>query len=183
MEIEHGRYVIKTFASKGGWVARAYRGTSPVGDRLAGDSETAAIEAVREVLDQLQAARVAERAADNYPTATEVREALGAMKLNITQELMLRAHMKAAGHVLSASELAKAAGHAHYVTANGQYGRLGKKLAEALEWQPAPGPKGVPCWTLTLATGDEGQEGEPSDKPDQHWRWRLRPQLVEALTE
>lgn len=182
MEIEHGRYVIKTFASKGGWLARAYRGDSPIGDRLPADSEAAAIAAVREVLDQLQAARVAERSGDNYPTSAEVREALGALKPNITQELMLRAHMKAADHVLTAGELAKAAGHAHYVTANGQYGRLGKKLAEALEWTPPAGPKGVPCWTLTLAIGDDGQEGEPSDKPDQHWRWKLRPQVVEALT-
>jgi len=58
-------------------------------------------------------------------------------------------------------------GYSHHSAANGTYGRLGKKLGEALQWRP-DSELGVAV--LTTFT-----------KPDAYWRWHMRPELATAL--
>ena len=49
---------------------------------------------------------------------------------------MLEAHLDAPEQILTATQLAQAAGYDDYVVANAQYGTLGRALAEKLEWEP-----------------------------------------------
>ena len=119
--------------------------------------------------------------ATGFPTATEVREALSAISTTDEQRAMLDAHRSAPDHIMTATELARAGGYDSHVSANSQYGKLGRKLAEEMEWSP-PQFKGVPVWTYALATGvdnDVGAEENPLEIG--HWRWRLRPEIVDAL--
>lgn len=94
---------------------------------------------------------------------------------------MLNAHLWAADNTMTATELATAGGYASYVSANSQYSALGRKLAEEMEWSP-PEFKGVPTWTLALATGADGYTRADMEAMGfAQWRWRLRPEVVTAL--
>jgi hypothetical protein len=82
---------------------------------------------------------------------------------------------------MTATELADAGGYDSYVSANSQYGTLGRKLAEELEWEP-PTFKGVPTWTFALATGADGDTRADMEAVGfAQWRWKLRAEIAEAL--
>jgi hypothetical protein len=66
------------------------------------------------------------------PTADEYADALNAIKISSTQKKMLGAHYMAHNRSITYTELAHAAGFDSYVTANSQYGKLGKALGEKL---------------------------------------------------
>ncbi|WP_188762539.1 hypothetical protein [Sandarakinorhabdus glacialis] len=84
---------------------------------------------------------------------------------------------------MTATELATAGGYDSYVSANSQYGALGRKLAEELEWNP-PKSSGVPTWTFALATGADGDNHvDPDTVEYAQWRWKLRTEVVEALQD
>ncbi len=77
-----------------------------------------------------------------------------------------------------------AAGYKDLGAANLKYGEVGRKLAEEMGWSPPENDHGVPTWTYALATdADEAvRAGEPSSGHLGDWRWKMRPQVVEALT-
>lgn len=78
---------------------------------------------------------------------------------------------------ITATELARAAGYAHYSAVNLQYGLVGKMLWEELPTQLDTGPGGEPIYTSALAA--------PGDRagPEAHWVWRMRPEVVGALVK
>ncbi|VGO20975.1 hypothetical protein [Pontiella sulfatireligans] len=90
---------------------------------------------------------------------------------------MLKAHYQADEHTLTATELAAAARYDNYSAANLHYGKLGKLLGAHLPFEPNKKEGGTPIWITILAVGDpETPEGE-------HYRWIMRPELVQALKE
>jgi len=180
-----GRYVIKSMQQKSGdWAARAFRGEKMVVDVHRGATQQAAIIAVKTELDVIHSRQHALRGPEGYPTAEEVRAAIRVISKTITKKQwdMLKAHLRAANHIMTARELADAAGYNGYSAANMWYGKLGKNLAEELEWEP-PTEKGnkEPTWTFALAEGADDDGSASSDEG--HWRWKLRREVVEALQD
>jgi hypothetical protein len=66
------------------------------------------------------------------PTAAEYEKALSGIEFSDSQRAMLKAHFGAPNRSITYTELAAAAGYSDYEVANSQYGRLGKKLGEAI---------------------------------------------------
>lgn len=192
-ETPYGRYSIRAMQRGKTWQARAFRGGATAGDIEAGTTREAAITAVRTKLDQTAADALASRGEDGFPVAAEVAGALRAIlgRLSDSQRAMLRAHLGAPDHVRTATQLAEAVGYASYESVNLRYGKVGRLLAEEMGWTPPARITGgkEPNWTFTLAVGAEPNGSDAphgGDAPDTapghaHWRWRLRPQVAEAL--
>lgn len=180
--VTHRRHSIKTLKSGGEWQARAFRGKTAIGEVATGSTEESAIVIVKGQLDEAAARQRAMRGTDGFPTVDEVRAALPHLKFNRAQDAMLAAHVEAPDHILTATQLAQAAGYDDYVVANSQYGQLARALAEELDWEPPKRKDGNPIWTLTLATDADGSAREEGDEVSGHWRWKLRPEIVSALT-
>lgn len=104
------------------------------------------------------------------PTKSEFAEAFRHIQITDLQRRMLTLHYHATDRVLTAGQMAEAFGFQDYRNANSVYGKLGKKLAVALDWNPPESDLGVAI--LTTFT-----------KPDAHWRWHMRPQVAKALEE
>ena len=172
---EYRRHTIKSMKVAGEWSARAFRHKVAVGNVHTGATEQDAIVAVKNALDATRSGQLALRCA-GIPTALEYRALLATIIMTVEQRAMLDAHLRASDHILTATELAHAGGYDSYVSANNQYGKLARKIAEELEWEP-PIFRGQQTWTFALATGAD--DGEDSNTPN--WRWRLRTELVEAL--
>ena len=101
------------------------------------------------------------------PTADQYETALRRLPpVTGTQLRILRIHYHAPERTISATALAEALGHAHYASANSQYGRLGRMVGELLDYNPMKERLG------TLVT---------FDKRDGEWHWILRPQVAAAL--
>jgi hypothetical protein len=181
-ELKYGRYAIRTIETDKGWSGRAFRGGRVSGNIVSGNTEELTVLAVKAAIDAAKSNEISKRAESGFPTALEVREAINAIAITGNQRAMLNAHRAAPDRIMTATELAKAAGYANYSAANIQYGILGRKLAEELEWTP-PAFGGVPIWTFALATGADGDtraESEPIGL--ENWRWQLRSEVNDALT-
>lgn len=182
-ETTHGRHVIRSMKISGEWNARAFRGKAAVGVVHSAPTEEAAILAAKAAIDASHAVQRAARGPDGFPTAVEVRAALAAISITDGQRAMLRAHLLAPENIMTATELATAGGYDSYVSANSQYGALGRKLAEELEWNP-PEFKGVPTWTFALAIGADGDTRADMEVMGyEQWRWKLRLEVAEALSD
>jgi hypothetical protein len=180
--VMHRRHSIKTMKSGAGWQARAFRGTAAAGGVVTATTEESAILAIKRQLDEAAAERQALRAGDGFPTIDEVRAAWPHLKFNKAQDAMLAAHLNAPDHVLTATQLAQAAGYDDYVVTNSQYGQLGRALADELDWQPPTRKDGNPIWTLTLATSADDVARDEGDETAEHWRWKLRAEIVAVLS-
>lgn len=178
----HRRHSIKTMKSGDGWQARAFRGMVAIGETVTAPTRDSAILVVKRQLDETAAKQRTMRGADGFPTVEEVRAALPHLKRNKAQDAMLDAHHHAPDHVLTATQLAQAAGYDDYVVANAQYGQLGRALAEELDWEPQEKTAGKTVWTFTLATDADGKAREEGEEVTGHWRWKLRPEIAAALS-
>lgn len=181
-DVIHRRHSIKTMKSGNGWQAKAFRGKTAINEVVTASTEESAILMVKSQLDEAAARQRAMRGTDGFPTVGEVRAALPHLKFNKAQDAMLAAHVEAPDHVLTATQLAQAAGYDDYVVANSQYGQLGRALAEELDWEPPMRKDGNPIWTLTLATDADGSARAEGEEASGHWRWKLRPEIVSAMT-
>ena len=181
--ILHGLFTIKAMASEGGWKARAFRRSKIASPTFEAVDRSIAINAARAYLDDEAKKRRSARGPDGYPTAAEVREAFEHLTISVGQQAMLDAHLSATNYTLTATQLAQAAGYASYEAANSQYGALARALAEQLQWTPSEqGADGHPIWTFALAIDAPLDETTTADMVGRvEWRWKLRPQLVEAL--
>jgi hypothetical protein len=107
-----------------------------------------------------------------FPTVEDYREALRLHKYWLTksQKRIMQLHFRAPHHSMTATEMASALGYDDYMPVNGLYGSLAARLAERMNW---PVPQGEPSATSMVIFEREG--------PEEHWRWVMRPELVEAL--
>jgi 5-methylcytosine-specific restriction enzyme A len=80
---------------------------------------------------------------------------------------MLQAHYHQTNHDITATQMSKALGYPTYAVANLHYGKLGRLVAEQLEWSPLPEQT-----IFVLVT---------FNKPEREWHWIMRPQVAEAL--
>lgn len=184
-ETRHRQYNIRSISGADGAKARAFHGKSAVGEARSAETEEAAIAAVAADLDRMHAEQLARRGADGYPTTEEVRAALTQVVMTNSQQAMLRAHLDAPGETLTATQIAKSGGYDSWVSANSQYGALGRKLAEQLDWNPPLRADGTPVWTYALAKGenDDDRAAESEIRDEEHWRWKLRREVREAAKD
>lgn len=71
----------------------------------------------------------------SLPTATDYQNALDRVEITFAQRAMLKAHYDAPNRSITYTQLAKAAGFDTYDGANAQYGKLGRKLGEAIGFE------------------------------------------------
>ena len=111
------------------------------------------------------------------PSAERYQRALRGMELthalSDTYRRLLLTHYRAAGHTMTACQLADAVGFKSYEAVNLHYGTFGAKLAARMRW---PVPDG---WyqASTFATFEDGAADQP------HTRWVLRPEVVAAVEQ
>jgi hypothetical protein len=173
----HGRYLIRTFSSGSKVSVRAFTGERSVAFAEA-KSMDEAITAIGNLLDDRDGRERADRQ-DGIPTAQEFAEAFArlAKKVGKHHWLMLRALHSAPSRTLTATALAASAGYPSFRSANEKFGKLGRMIAEDLEFAPLRRPDGSPIWTSALATG-----ADPNQRDDDgEWRWAMRPQVADCL--
>ena len=141
-----------------------------------GEDLDSAIAAARGWVDALFAEEAARRRAPHVATVEEYVRYFAQHPPAEHALAMLRAHATAPEGVMTATELAEAAGWPSYTSANVHYGNLGRDVAQTLHLTLPPiGENGSPVWTMALAD-DAGLRDEAG-----RWRWRMHPELVEAL--
>lgn len=113
------------------------------------------------------------------PSVAEYKRAFLAIEPSIpkAQREMLLANYHAPSRTITTAELAKKVGYKSYSAAVLQYGRLGHRLCELLEYQP----------TMTMSNGDLVWTSVVADAPSKRsideWEWKLRPEVAQALEE
>ena len=113
-----------------------------------------------------------------FPTMEDYREVfrIEHLWLQKPQKRLMQIHLRSPSHALTATELATQMGYPNHGSVNVHYGSLAARVSERLI-------KNGVKWTVPV--------GEPAsvsmviferDGPEEHWRWIMRPELVEALT-
>ena len=97
-------------------------------------------------------------------------------KLHPNYLAMLKAHYSAPEHTVTMSELAEAVGYSGHRPANLHYGKLGRMIAEELNYRKER-LRGQSNFIDALAIED------PSWNRIEEWPWIMRPEVVKALEE
>ncbi len=105
------------------------------------------------------------------PSVLEYKDAFRAVDLSEGQRAMLRAHYLAPNHTITSTDLADAAGYKGWQGANLQYGLLGKKLRDILNYFDAYGQE-----SYVLA-----EFYQPGTRGNIDWLWVMHANVVEAL--
>ncbi|WP_141249446.1 hypothetical protein [Sphingobium sp. D43FB] len=189
---DYGKHVIKSALLKNVWTARAFRGYIVVTTQ-SGLNRDAAIAQVKLELARIGDKELSEQSSDGAPPS---RVYLGAFQrldqfFPESYRAMLRAHLQADDYMISANRLAKAANFDNWSAANLHYGKLARRVAEDIGYEPPERENGTPIWTYAIAKAPDAD----ADNLDQaqlyaalerhleapHFEWLLRPQVVEAL--
>lgn len=186
----YGRYEIKSGPLKEAWAANAFRRKLLVA-KASGGSRQEAVDTVKRQLDDLDALELSGRDQEGAPSPQVYEAAFLALgELNDGYRAMLRAHLHAPDHLISATKLAEAAGYANWSAANLHYGLLGAKVAEEIGFTPPSRADGTKIWTCAIARDPNSDLEFPDTSMlealtrqmlDQHFEWQMRPQVVEAL--
>jgi len=130
------------------------------------------------LLDHRLADRIAARLG-REPSAEEAVRALVRVfpNMSVGQRTMLRAHYKAPGRTITATQLAQAAGYANFSAANLQYGLLGAMLLAEIPEDLPRRQDGSRVTICALASGDYPEKG--ADAPNSVWN--MRQHIAEAL--
>ena len=97
---------------------------------------------------------------------------------------MLKAHYHAPGQIITATELAEAAGYEHFGGANLQYARIAELVANYLNYSPRQhDDSGKPFWSLMLASGYWKTLEDAEITSQREWQWQLREQVSQALED
>lgn len=180
IELKHGRYSIRPVIWNGKPKAIALLGDKKVHEVEGANLEDATAKMKTE-LDSMLRARLEKRREPHIGTKDDYVEAFQTIRLNPQQKLMLKTHLNAAGHTLTATQLASAAGYPSYRSANSVYGRLAKKIGDATGLQPKKSrTRDELVYTYILAGGDTNEE---QAEDGAHWRWTLHSEVVAALRE
>jgi predicted DNA-binding protein len=107
------------------------------------------------------------------PSPQEYAHAFNTIKDKLTEKnlAMLVAHYRESEHTTTTPKLARAAGYAHFGGVNLQYARIGKMLADSLDWPLPQRSDGAPFPTTFLVKWHL----------DGVWHCTLHPQVIEAL--
>ncbi len=174
--LEWRGHTIKAGLIAGTPAAQVYVGQRRATERrFGGASIEDAVEAARRWVDDKLAAAFSARGDRKYvATAAEYADYFAAHPPAEHERAMLAAH--AAQSVMTATELAKAAGWKDFSSANLHYGKLGKSVSDYLglgNHLPL-NRDGSPVWTYALAV----DAGDPSAS---EFQWRIHPELVDGL--
>jgi hypothetical protein len=190
-EEAYRQYVLKTWPRGHLWQCRADLNGREVGERSVADNAETATATMKASLDERDQTIAAGKGNDGCPSALEYGEAFQRVKMTAGQEAMLRAHLHAPDHCITATQLADAAGYANWSAANLQYGLLGQAIAQDINFNPRRRADGSTIWTTAIADS-AGYLSDDLDtealhrsmerrEDDAHFEWTMRPQVVEAL--
>lgn len=176
MSMKSGKYTLVARFHKG-----ANRGAIWADGKIVDEVEG---ETVNEVFEQLckrlyaRQLKVAAERNGRECSAQEAKRAFLAIEpqLSTGHKAMLRAHVKAAGRALTATQLAEAAGYANYSAANLQYGLLGAMLFGEMPAVLQKRSDGTPIMTSAIASGSAEHQSDEG-----HWVWTMRPHIAEGL--
>lgn len=176
-EIKIGRYSVRLGQFPDGYRYNIFNYDKSLFGNGIQATEEAVIEAARSQISHHTLKQQANRT-NGIPTAEEFAEALTAIKPSNTQWSMLKAHYNAPGKKLTSTQLATVAGYQHLSVANIQYGVLGHKLSDYLDYEPLGKYKnGDPLWITILVN----HTGESFEDDTDHFEHEMRPELAEAL--
>lgn len=182
-------YQIKSGVISGKWLARALRRGKIVAEAT-GENRDQAIDDVKAHLDEIDAIELSQRDEEGAPSAEKYIEAFLQVSLTDGHVAMLKAHLHAPNHLISATKLAEAAGYENYNAANLQYGLVGEKVANEIGFDPPKRSDGSSIWTCAIARSpDKDTEFPDTSMLDAlsaameagHFEWQMRPQVVQAL--
>lgn len=107
-------------------------------------------------------------------TVDRYSAALKSLGLTDKQQAMLKAHYRAPDRRITMTRLAAAVGYPNYAAANLQYGKLAKRLCQAMAAEPDDRYKdGSPFWLSIIAEAWKNKDGE--------YEFQMWPELAEAL--
>jgi hypothetical protein len=111
----------------------------------------------------------------SLPTASDYQNALERVEVTFAQRAMLKAHYDAPNRSITYTQLAKAAGFDTYDGANAQYGKLGRKLGEAIgfEFVDSDTRLGEKFYSSAL--------GIPNPYPEGHFQLVMHHELAKAI--
>jgi hypothetical protein len=175
--IEAGPYTLVARLHKG-----AYRGALWCGGKMAQEVQGTSIDDVwRRLTDALYERQVSVALTRNgaEPSAEEAIMAFRRIepRLSPGHRAMLRAHLRANGQNITATQLAEAAGYASYSAANLQYGLLGAMLFAEMPERLPQRADGTPIMTCAIALGEDQRSAS-----EEQWIWKMRPHIVAGLT-
>jgi hypothetical protein len=173
---EYRGYRVIAAPLKGKPCAQIYAGKSRIGGiRFEGETLDEVYADACIWIDGRLGAQISQQRAPHIATSEQYLDFLNAEKLGDHERSMLTAH--ATARVLTAGQLAEAAGWPNYSSANVHYGFLGRKAAARLGLELPLKKDGTPVFTYALA--DSASEG--GDPETGHFQWAIHPELATAL--
>ncbi len=187
----YGRYEIKSGPLAGAWAANAIRHKTVVAKAAGATWEEAIVNLKRE-LDRMEQHARSECDTEGAPLASVYERAFGYLLPDMPDSYlaMLRAHLAAPDHLISATKLADAAGYSGYEGANLHYGKLGQRVADEIGFDPPRRKDGTQIWTCAIARDPSMDTEYPEvsmlevllrNIETLHFEWQMRPQVVQAL--
>jgi hypothetical protein len=175
VEVTYRGHKIIAAVFKGEVAAAVYLGkSSATSDRFRSERIEDAVALAKRWVDQKYAASAESRRAAHIATTQEYVDALTARPPKDNEVAMLKAH--AARQIMTAGQLAEAAGYQSFSSANVHYGTLGRELSEILHLTPKMRSDGTSIWTSVLADGID-----PSGELSPEYKWQMHPELIDAL--
>ncbi len=104
----------------------------------------------------------------------EYKVPLNKIKLNEKQIEMLNLQYNAPDRTVEVFELAKTLGYSNHNPVNGQYGRIGNFIADALNIEVTKQKDGKWHWWRTISDECDSEGGV---------RWKMKPNVAKALLE
>ncbi|MCQ2005263.1 hypothetical protein [Rhizobium sp. NRK18] len=165
-------------------IAAAFRGepTSAIylgkslatSNRFKGKTIEEALSLAKRWVDEKYSVTAANRPEAHIATIQEYVDALTARPPKDNEIAMLKAH--ATRQIMTATELAEAAGYQSFSSANLHYGTFGRDISEILHLTPKKRKDGTTIWTSVLADGMDADSDLSAE-----YRWQIHSELVEAL--
>ncbi|MCG2592989.1 hypothetical protein LZ009_09370 [Ramlibacter sp. XY19] len=175
--LEAGEYMLVARLIDGEHRGALWRG-GRIEEKVTGTSLDEVYSKLVTLLVDRQAVKAAARKGAD-PSVDEAVHALSRVLARASngQRAMLRAHYKAPNQRITATQLAEAAGYASFGAANLHYGLLGAMLFAEMPEELPRRKDNSPVMTCALAVGDGRVEG------DEHWIWKLRPHIDQAIRQ
>ena len=168
-------YSIIAAEVKGTPSAQIFSGKRPIGKRFEGDNVEQVLAKAKGWIDDKMIADNSKQRAPHIATVERYLEFLNVENLGDHEIAMLKAHT--AARVLTATELANAAGWDSFSSANAHYGFLGRKAASFLGLELPKHSDGSPAFTFALAES-AGEGGLPETG---NFQWAIHPELAKAV--